>query len=92
LFKYPYADDLYIAMADRWLVDLPEDRPDIAAIFAAIFDPDAKSDLADFPLYSLTAKNTSLADYVWLPVKFVDGVPKIEWLDEWTIEELIEKK
>ena len=92
VFKYPYADDLYIAMADRWLVDLPEDRPDIAAIFAAIFDPDVKSELADFPLYSLTAKNTSLADYVWLPVKFADGVPKIEWRDEWTIEELIEKK
>ena len=92
VFKYPYADDLYIAMADRWLVDLPEDRPDIAAIFAAIFDPDVKSELADFPLHTLTAKNTSLADYVWLPVKFVDGVPKIEWLDEWTVEELIEKK
>ena len=92
VFKYPYADDLYIAMADRWLTDLSDDRPDIAAIFAAIFDPDIKSDLADFPLYSLTAKNTSLADYVWLPVKFVDGVPKIEWLDEWTVEELIEKK
>jgi hypothetical protein len=92
VFKYPYADDLYIAMADRWLTDLSDDRPDIAAIFAAIFDPDIKSDLADFPLHTLTAKNTSLADYVWLPVKFVDGVPKIEWRDEWTIEELIEKK
>ena len=76
-------------MADRWLTDLAEDRPDIAAIFAAIFDPDVKSELADFPLHTLTAKNTSLADYVWLPVKFVDGVPKIEWLDEWTVEELI---
>ena len=92
VFKYPYADDLYIAMADRWLTDLSDDRPDIAAIFAAIFDPDIKSDLADFPLHTLTAKNTSLADYVWLPVKFVDGVPKIEWRDEWTIEDLIEKK
>ena len=92
VFKYPYADDLYIAMADRWLTDLSDDRPDIAAIFAAIFDPDVKSDLADFPLHTLTAKNTSLADYVWLPVKFVDGVPKIEWRDEWTIEELIEEK
>ena len=92
VFKYPYADDLYIAMADRWLTDLSDDRPDIAAIFAAIFDPDIKSDLADFSLHTLTAKNTSLADYVWLPVKFVDGVPKIEWRDEWTIEELIEEK
>ena len=92
VFKYPYADDLYIAMADRWLTDLSDDRPDIAAIFAAIFDPDIKSDLADFPLHPLTAKNTSLADYVWLPVKFVDGVPKIEWRDEWTVEELIEEK
>ena len=92
VFKYPYADDLYIAMADRWLTDLSDDRPDIAAIFAAIFDPDIKSDLADFPLHTLTAKNTSLADYVWLPVKFVDGVPKIEWHDEWTVEELLEEK
>ena len=92
VFKYPYADDLYIAMADRWLTDLSDDRPDIAAIFAAIFDPDIKSDLADFPLHTLTAKNTSLADYVWLPVRFVDGVPKIEWRDEWTVEELLEEK
>ena len=92
VFKYPYADDLYIAMADRWLTDLSDDRPDIAAIFAAIFDPDIKSDLADFPLHTLTAKNTSLADYVWLPVRFVDGVPKIEWRDEWTVEELREEK
>ena len=92
VFRYPYADDLYIAMADRWLTDLSDDRPDIAAIFAAIFDPDIKSDLADFPLHTLTAKNTSLADYVWLPVRFVDGVPKIEWRDEWTVEELLEEK
>ena len=76
-------------MADRWLTDLPDDRPDIAAIFASKFDPDKKSDLAKFPLMSLTAKNTSLADYVWLPVKFENGVPRIHWLDEWTIDEFI---
>ena len=89
VFKYPYAEDLYIIMADRWLTDLPDDRPDIAAIFASKFDPDKKSDLAKFPLMSLTAKNTSLADYVWLPVKFENGVPRIHWLDEWTIDEFI---
>ena len=89
VFKYPYAEDLYIAMADRWLTDLPrpEERPDIAAIFESKFDPEKKSELANFPLHSLTAKNTSLADYIWLPVKFIDGIPRIEWKDEWRIED-----
>ena len=90
VFKHPYVDDLYIAMGDRWLTDLPKDRPDISAIFESQYDPDydpvKREELSKISLISLTAKNTSLADYVWLPVKFVDGVPKIEWLDEWTID------
>lgn len=89
VFKYPYAEDLYIVMADRWLVDLPADRPDIPAIFESQFNPEKRSELAKFDLYSLTAKNTSIADYVWLPVKFIDGVPCIAWLDEWKIEDYI---
>ena len=91
VFKYPYAEDLYIVMADRWLVDLPADRPDIPAIFESQFNPEKRSELSKFDLYSLTAKNTSIADYVWLPVKFIDGVPCIAWLDEWKIEDYIKQ-
>ena len=32
------------------------------------------------------ACNTSLADYVWLPISFEDGRVVIRWHDEWRIE------
>lgn len=92
VFKYPYAENLYIAMADRWLVDLPKDRPDILAIYESKFNPEKYSELAKFDVYSLTAKNTSIADYVWLPVKFENGIPCLEWLDEWKIEDYLDEK
>ena len=38
--------------------------------------------------------DTSIADYVWLPLRFVDpcdaypnGMVLIDWLDEWRIED-----
>ena len=46
-----------------------------------------KDKYKDFEPESITARNTSLADYVWLPIKFVNGVPEIHWYDEWRIED-----
>ncbi len=89
VFKYPYAEDLYIAMADRWLVDMPEGLPSGHDVYAALFDPDADQTYKDFDLFKYTKKNTSIADYVWLPIKWEDGVPKLYWLDEWKIEDFI---
>lgn len=77
--------DKYIAMADRWLMDLPKNMPDILKIYECMFDKTIESEYRDFPVDTLTAKNTSIARYVWLPVKFIDGMPCIEWLDEWTV-------
>ena len=41
-----------------------------------------------------SAADTSIADYVWLPLRFVDpceeypnGMVLIDWLDEWRIED-----
>ena len=31
--------------------------------------------------------NSSVSDYVWLPLKFDGDQVRIEWRDEWTIEE-----
>ena len=80
--------DMYIAAADRWLVDLPENMPDMMAVFDTWFDPD-KEDL--IPKNTpLTNKPTAFAEYVWLPVEFDDnGVPKLHWYDEWKIEDFI---
>ena len=91
VFKHPFIEDLYIAMADRWLTDLPDDRPDMTEVYAAMFDEECdiriKEKYAGFSEDTLTEYNTSKADYVWLPVSFENGVPKIRWYDEWRIED-----
>jgi hypothetical protein len=87
VFKHPDKKDLYIALADRWLVDLPKTLPDIGAAFnagyAVIPTDFSKTD----PLHKLTVMNTSLADYVWLPVRFEGEMAVLDWHDEWRIED-----
>ncbi len=110
VFKHPAKHDLYIALADRWLADLPDKVGDtfwtgaasdaIARMFAAFFDPqrahgagavDAVSDDQGpdrTELFTLISDpNTSVADYVWLPVRFDGQMAYLDWNDEWTIEE-----
>lgn len=87
VFKHPHKKDLYIALADRWLTDLPDERPDIEAMFDALFTPDFDVEAMQKTLHALTKRNTSKARYVWLPVKFDGDMPTIEWLDEWRIED-----
>lgn len=93
VFKHPKYEDLYIAMADRWLTDLPDNMPDITKIYAAMFDNECDDEIKQkyrsFPLDSLTKQNTSLADYVWLPITFENDIPKLYWQDEWRIEDFI---
>lgn len=88
VFAHPHVPGLYIALGDRWLTDLPEDLPDMDKAFIQMFGP--KADEA--PLYSenLTDDNTSVADYVWLPVQIDEnGKPFIVYRREWTIEEFL---
>lgn len=93
IFKHPKYDDLYIAMADRWLIDLTDDKPSGVEFFAARFDenypmsPERREEIKKIKMKDMTAKNTSLAEYVWLPITFENDVPKIHWYDEWKIED-----
>jgi len=93
VFKYPYAEDLYIAMADRWLTDLKEDTPNSMEYYAACFDPDCELPKEKIEYYKnlstddLTALMIYKADYVWLPIKLENGMPKIYWYDEWKVED-----
>ena len=32
-------------------------------------------------------ENTSIADYIWLPLRFEDNRVVIEWKDEWSLED-----
>ena len=88
VFKHPFKNNLYIALGDRWLNDLPE-HMEISGeeMFDGYFRPEGpwfRDDLLE--VYS--DENTSEATYVWLPIKFDDkGIPYIEWLDEWKIDD-----
>ncbi len=85
IFKHPAKKDLYIAMADRWLVDLPDDLPDMCEHFRRVFDPNLPT--PEFHTRDYTRKDTSIADYVWLPVEFDGETPIIKWYDEWKWED-----
>ncbi len=96
VFRHPFKKDLYIALADRWLPDLPKKEGEAyytgeayaacAEKFAKIFAPDS-----DFVFTPEDAKemfiNSSVSDYVWLPLQFEGDTVKIRWMDAWSIED-----
>ena len=100
VFKYPGKKDLYIALADRWVPDLPEKE---GAAFttgeAAIAVRSAYGKLASGNASRITKPewtafnaaplniNSSAARYVWLPLRFEGDHPFIDWRDEWSLDE-----
>jgi len=64
---------------------LPYQR--IADNFEAQFDPDCgkTADWTDIP--SSHPANTSIADYVWLPLRFEGEMVYIDWKDRWSLDE-----
>lgn len=92
VFKYP-GKDLYIAVADRWRPDVPalagEDlatgawEDALQAKFRRIFDPNGGFVFTEEDAKDLRI-NSSIADYVWLPLHFESDMPVIDWVDEWS--------
>ena len=102
VFRHPAKQDLYIALADRWLPGLPDAAgPTFAtgaysqavqAAWARVFDPDAPEPEAATEIPAavgalLGSPDTSIADYVWLPITFETGMPTLRWRDEWRVDE-----
>jgi hypothetical protein len=85
IFKHPTKKDLYIALGDRWMVDPPADLPDIPALFEKMFRPG--TDHSEWGAIDLPDPDTSIADYVWLPIRFDGDDVFIDWHDEWRIED-----
>jgi len=96
VFKHPFKKDLYIALADRWITNLPdlvgegyEDGSQYgktAELYRSMFDPDIE--LTDEDRQFLTLDfNTSEADYVWLPIRFDGDMPYLDWKEEWKVED-----
>ena len=95
-FPLPGRPGVFLTLADRWVPDYPVDahRADLfTRAIAAHFDPERYRvephevmELRSSPM--LATANTSIANYVWLPLTVEDGMPCIRWREEWTPEEL----
>lgn len=92
VFKVEGVDDLYIAMADRWVPDRMDlNYEDYAEWFRIRFSPNptqeelARADeLAKrFPCDGDI--NTSQSRFVWLPIRFDGEQAVIEWLETWKL-------
>ncbi|MDC7286609.1 family 43 glycosylhydrolase [Blautia schinkii] len=94
IFKVEGKKDLYIACADRWVpqhMDL--DYEAYRQYYELAFHPDedqrkkAQSLPINLDIIRDYRRNTSIADYVWLPLKFEDDMVYIDWMDEWRLED-----
>ena len=93
VFKVEGKKDLYIAVADRWVpehMDLKYEE--YKNIFEKAFHPefDGPINMNSLPKMKegQISENTSIAEYVWLPLKFDGTQVYIDWMDEWKIEDM----
>ncbi len=87
VFKVEGKEDLYIAVADRWLPEAMDQEYEVyKQIFWDMFQNGGKEfdyDLIGGPVI----ENTCISEYVWLPLRFDGEMVYIDWKDEWRIEE-----
>lgn len=91
VLRHPHKKDLYIALGDRWLPRRPPEDSDYTDLFRRYFAGEQSDELAELIARAgddLDRANTSIARYVWLPVHFDGGIPRVEWLDEWCIDDI----
>lgn len=86
VFKHPHKQDLYIALADRWLPNIDFNVDDVLTQFENQFGGGNAPIQGEVPQVS-PFPNTSIADYVWLPVRFDGEMAYLDWHDEWRIED-----
>lgn len=87
--------DLFIAMADRWVSGMLLDAEltdKIGRTIGASSHPEKYSvteeereEVMKITGMDDASLNTSVSDYVWLPVRFNGEKPEIEWKEKWTL-------
>ena len=96
--------DLYIAMADRWKptkFDMWFGKQYLKMVDKAMsggrHDDLVKPDYSPKEMSELPHKtfkhggNTSISEYVWLPIEWKNDVPYIRWHEQWRLEDYIGK-
>lgn len=85
VFKVSNKKELYIAVADRWIPgELSSTYEQMEKIFFWIFNRDTPMPTG---MKRPEPENTSIADYVWLPIRFDGERPYIDWKEDWKIED-----
>lgn len=90
VFRVHGKKDLYVACADRWQPAYQYlAYEDYAELYQSWFDPDMDKTIPERKKHipEDDKANTSLSDYVWLPIRFEGDKPVIDWKAEWRIED-----
>lgn len=90
VFKVEGKKDLYVAVADRWMpkyMNLEYEK--YSKVFEKRFNPDFEGEveLDEELLKCVVDKDTSVADYVWLPLRFDGERVYIDWYESWKVED-----
>lgn len=92
VFKVPGKQDLYIACADRWVPEHMDLKYEVYhRLFEAMFHGGRQDNMnlteEEKGILADVSRNTSIADYVWLPLRFDGEMVYIDWVDEWRVED-----
>jgi len=96
VFRHPKKNDLYVAMADRWMgpqtgadFESGEFSQVVQNAFRKAFSqpPEPLTNTETVLLKDNLKINTSQSRYVWLPIRFDDERPTIQWKSEWSIDQ-----
>lgn len=92
-FTIPDTDTI-VVMADRWVPYYVMTKEKYDVLMRAVASrtdprytctPEERKQLMTMPL--MGSANTSVADYVWLPVRFDEDKARIEWKESWSPKE-----
>lgn len=88
VFKVVGKKDLYIACADRWLPQAMDKQYRVyEKMYSAMFSEEEEAEFDQSLMGEKVIENTSIADYVWLPLRFDGDMVYIDWKEEWRIED-----
>jgi len=89
VFKVEGKKDLYVAIADRWVPEQMDLKyEEYSEAFERLFNPNYTGAWELDSKFGIDLeRNTSIADYVWLPIRFDGETPYLDWLDEWKTED-----
>lgn len=88
VFKVEGKKDLYVAMADRWMVrHMALNYDEYASAFEQAFATGKMPALSPELRTAVLDRATCDAAYVWLPFRFDGEMGYLDWQDQWRIED-----